>query len=46
MAKGQQKTSREAKKPKQDKSKASGGKSEYAMSMTSKTAAPTAFKKK
>ena len=46
MAKGQQKKSREDKKPKQDKAKAGGGKSEYAMSMTSKTSAPTAFKKK
>ncbi len=45
MAKGQVKNSREAKKPKQDKSKG-GGKSEYAMSMSGKSAAPAPFKKK
>ncbi len=46
MAKGQQKKTREDKKPKQDKSKGSGQKSEYAMSMSSNTSTPQTFKKK
>ena len=46
MAKGQQKKSREEKKPKQDKSKSGGGKSAYATSMGSKSEAAPFGKKK
>ncbi len=46
MAKGQEKQGREKKKPKQDKTTQSGGKSEYAKSMSNKGAAAPFVSKK
>lgn len=46
MAKGQQKKSREIKKPKQDKSKGGGSQSAYAQSMNTKSEATNFIKKK
>ena len=46
MAKGQEKKGREAKKPKQDKSKGGAPKSAYAASMNEKGAAAPFAKKK
>jgi hypothetical protein len=46
MAKGQQKSGREAKKPKQDKTKGGGAKSAYSVSMAEKGPAPPVGKKK
>ena len=46
MAKGQEKKGRDKKKPKQAKSAGGGGQSEYAKSMTSKSAAPAFGSKK
>jgi hypothetical protein len=46
MAKGQQKSGRENKKPKQDKADKAAPKSEYAKSMSTKSAAPAFGAKK